>query len=295
MPNHPLFAPIREAVKPADLHNQVQIALAIADPAILKSLLVQCLPPIVQPQQIGRVAVNVAVPLGEGRAADGVLEFEAIQCVLSEPPPLAEGNWRERSRFTQYESELHTLGQNLALAPLVSLLAGSGFCPKQIEEILHLPQDCWHKSWWLAIDAQGDFSQPFLRQIRLLRYVDGSFTLQYKDYFEQSKPPCFTSQLQQVLIAIKPDSQSFSETLRQINEQRSRLQIPQTVLICHTLSDLEAQGFIHQGVSIYSAAEVVLPIQANCLHCGRHECPMNAIAASPIVLCHGYLPETELV
>lgn len=85
------------------------------------------------------------------------------------------------------------------------------------------------------------------------------------------------------------------ETLRQINNQRQALKIQQAVLICNTISELEAQGFIHQGISVYPAIELVLPTQANCAHCGRKECSMNGTLDSPIALCYGFLPESEFV
>jgi bacterioferritin-associated ferredoxin len=177
----------------------------------------------------------------------------------------------------------------------MALLNQSGFSPKHIEEILRLPQDCWHKSWWYAIDANGSYTLPFLRQLRLLHYTDGTFTIQYKDFFEQIKPPCFSSLTQQVLITMKTQEQGFGDALRQINEQREALNLTQAILICNSLSELEAQAFIHQGISIYPAIDLVLPMQADCLQCGRNECPMNGIAESPIALCHGFLPTSEFV
>lgn len=305
MPQHPLFHPVSDAVRTPNVRDQIQMALAIAEPQILKSLLVSCIPSIVPLQQIGTVTAKVAVPTRDHQAADGMVQFEAIRCILAEAPqrpepaPANGHAWtqeiRELAKLTQHVSEVYTLSKNLSLAPLMALLNQAGFSPKQIAEILHLPQDCWHKSWWYAIDANGSYTLPFLRQLRLLHYTDGTFTIQYKDFFEQTKPPCFSSVTQQVLITIKTQEQGFGDTLRQINEQREALNLTQAILICNSLSELEAQAFIHQGISIYPTIDLVLPMQANCLQCGRPECPMNGMAESPIVLCHGFLPAGEFV
>jgi bacterioferritin-associated ferredoxin len=302
MPNHPLFYPLNDD-KAGDYRDRVQIALAIAEPTLLRSLLTQCIPPITEAHLVGSIKTEVGIPAGAHHYADGILNFEAIHCVLADPAhPIelqpANGGWttesRELARLTRHESELQTLTQNLPLAPTISLLAESGFYPNQIENILRLPHDAWHKSWWYALDLNREFTLPFLRHIRTLRYPDGTLTVQFKDYFEQDKPPCFVCQNQNVLIVVKPDQQGFGETLKQINLQREVLGIRQVILICNTIAELEAQAFINQGISIYPAAEVTLPLQANCTHCGRQECPMNGVEGR-IALCYGYLPQSEFV
>jgi hypothetical protein len=303
MPNHPLFYPVSDSIKAASLRDQIQIALAIADASMLRSLLINCIPSMLDWQHIGAVSAELSVPTGDQQAADGILHFEVIRCVLAGTPRLIDmpgtGGWtqesRELARLTRYESEMRTLGQNLPLAPLVSLLAESGFCPKQIEEILRLPRDGWHKSWWYAIDETGEFSIPFLRHIRLLHYPDGTFTVQYKDFFAQEKPLCFSSLPQKLLVAIKTEAHEFGETLKRINYQRQALGIPRAILICNTISELEAQGFISQGISVYPASELILPTRSNCAHCARYECPMNGTTNSPIAMCYGFVPENEYV
>ena len=291
MPHNPLFYSLDGSVRTANLRDQIQIALAIADETLLKALLVNSITPIVQTQCLGSVTSEVGVPTRDQQVADGVLHFETIQCVLAPVPD--EG--RDRSRLTQYESEMQTLGRNLSLALTISLLAAAGFDPKQIEDILRLPQDGWHKSWWRTIDSHFQFTLPFLRHIRLLRYADGTLTLQYKDFYEQEKPACFTRLARKILVAIKPDEQGFGETLKQLNYQREALNIPQAVLVCNRISELEAQAFIRQGISLYPAVELVLPTQANCDRCGRLECPMNGISDSTVALCHGFLAASEYV
>ncbi len=301
MPNNPLFYPLVNRGASAGFHDQVQIALAIADPNILKSLLVDCIPPLADSRYIKMVSSEVGIPTGNQQAADGILHFETMACVLANsfqpgaPPPV--NGWsrdnRELARLTRHESEMHTLGQNLSLAPAVSLLAESGFTPKQVEDILRLPHDGLHKTWWYAMDANGEFTIPFLRHIRTLHYPDGTVTIQYKDFFEQDKPGCFATQSQKVLIMIKSDQQGFGEVLKHINYQRQSLGIRHAILICNTISELEAQGFTSQGISVYPAVELVLPTQANCCGCGRHECPMNGTENSPVAMCFGFLPESE--
>ena len=306
MPTNPLFYPISDAAQVQNLHDQIQIALAIADRHILQSLLENCIPTLAKGHHIHTISTQVGVPTGHQQTADGIVQFESKRCRLAAPGERIELSVmnnsssrtlesRELARLTQHESDLQTLGNNLPLALTVSLLAESGFRPEQIEEILHLPYDAWHKSWWYAIDAGGNFTTPFLRQMRTLRFPDGTFTLQYKDFFEQDNPNCFISLLQKVLILIKPDTQGFGETLKQINYQRQALGINQAILICSTISDLEAQGFINQGISVYPAVELILPTQSNCTHCGRTECGMNGVADSPVALCYGFLPESEFV
>lgn len=304
MPTNPLFYPISDSAYTSNLHDQIQIALAIADRTVLQSLLENCIPTLVKGQHIHTISTQVGVPTGNQLTADGIVHFESMRCRLVEPgEPIGLSvsshsrtlDNRELARLTQHESDMQTLGNNLPLALTVSLLAESGFRSEQIDEILHLPCNAWHKSWWYAIDPGGHFTMPFLRQIRTLRFPDGTFTLQYKDFFEQDNPNCFISTAQRVLVLIKPDTQSFGETLRQINYQREALGIHQAVLICSTISDLEAQGFINQGISVYPAVELILPTQSNCVHCGRRECAMNGVADSPVALCYGFLPESEFV
>lgn len=302
MPNNPLFHPVSERSS-VDLRDQLQMALAIADPQMLKALLINCIPAISEPQKVGSIASEIAIPTSDPQGADGLLQFEAIQCVLAASQPQVDssshGGWtresKEMARLTQHESELQTLAQNLPLAPAISLLSNSGFSPDWIEEILRLPHYAWHKSWWYAVDRNGEFTMPFLRYIRTLHYPDGTLTLQYKDFFEYEKPGCFTSQLQKVLVVIRPEIQGFGETLQRINRQRADLNTNRAILICNTISELEAQAFISQGISVYPAMELALPLQANCQYCGRKECPMNGLSDSPVAACYGYVLESEYI
>lgn len=304
MPSNPLFYPLHDAVRAGDFRDQVQLALAISDANMLKALLANCIPPIADARHIRTISTEIGVPTSHQQAADGILQFEEVKCVLADSQQPVEmhstsGGWtresREMAKLTRHESEMQTLGQNLSLAPMVALLAESGFIPRQIEAILRLPHDAWYKSWWYAIDANGHFSIPFLRYMRTLHYPDGTLTIQYKDFFEQDKPTCFTSLAQRVLVVVRPDGQSFGETLKQINYQRESLGIRQVILICNTISEMEARGYINQGVSVYPAVELVLPTRSDCAHCGRKECVMNGRENSPVAMCYGFLPESEFV
>lgn len=271
----------------ASLHDQVQIALAIADESLLRSLLVNCLPAILPPHQIGTVTAAIGVPIGK-KAVDGVLTVEQIQCILADSIE-AGGTTVRRSdaaRSLKCESELQTIGQSISLAQAIAILQQAHFSPTQIEEILHLSSEGWYKSWWYSIDAEGNFTVPFLRQIRTLRYANGRVTLQYKDHFEQDKPLCFRSQTQQVLVEIETEPQSFRQTLEKINYAKAKLNIPAAILICDRLSELEVQGFVSQQISIYSST-AELPVQADCQSCAT-DCPLQGHTDSPVIACRQY-------
>lgn len=294
MPNHPLFFPIHDSSSSASLHDRVQLALALADAFLLKSLLTNCLPAISAAHLIGEIGAEVSVPSAD-RWADGVLHYEAIQCQLAEQHGAVNyqptgGASPDLARLTQCESATHHLVEHVGLAPLIARLKNAGFCPAQIAAILHLPQDAWHKSWWYGLDEQQQFTSPFLRMLRLRPYADGTFSVQYKDYFEQNQPTCFRSQSQQVQIKIKPEAESFGTVLGQLKQTQGALGVERTILICHTISDLEAQAFINQGIHVYPAAELLLPLRSHCGHCARQECPMNGLADSPVTMCYGFLP-----
>jgi hypothetical protein len=301
--NNPLLRPMNEQTRSLNVRDHIQMALAIADSALLKSLLIHCLPPIADGAHIGTVTSEVGIPVKDHAAADGILQYEAIRCVLAESRPHLDtptnGGWardgKDLARMTQHESELHTLVQNLPLAPAIALLANAGFQQDQIQDILRLPHYAWHKSWWHAIDADGNFTIPFLRCLRTFHYPDATLTLQYRDFFDQTKPDCFTSLPQKILVAIRSHAQGFAETLQCINQQRKVLGIQKAVLVGDGVSELEIQAFTRQNISLYPGYDLMLPVQANCEHCGRHECPMNHRLDSPVVMCRGFLTESELI
>jgi len=301
--NNPLFYSLMEQGRSPTARDQIQMALAIADATLLKSLLVHCFPPIANAAHVGAVTSEVGIPVKDYPSADGILQYEAIRYVLAESRPFVDvptaSGWtrdsKELARLTQHESEMHTLAQNLPLAAAIALLNNAGFQQDQIQDIFRLPHYAWHKSWWYGIDPDGNATYPFLRCIRTFHYPDGTLTLQYKDFFDQVKPECFTSQPQKVLIAIRVDAQGFAETLQQINRQRDALGIQKAVLVCTTASELEIQAFTRQHISLYPVTDTILPIQANCERCDRQECPMCHRADSPVIMCRNFLLGGEFV
>lgn len=301
--NHPLFYSLIEQGRSLTVRDQIQMALAIADPILLKSLLVGCFPPIASADQVGAVSSEVGIPVKDYASADGVLQYESIQYVLAESRPDVNASqargWtrdsKELARLTQHESEMHTLAQNLPLAAAIALLNKAGLQHDQIQDILRLPHYAWHKSWWYGMDAEGDMTFPFLRCIRTFHYPDGTLTLQYKDFFDQEKPTCFTSLPQKVLVAMRTESQGFAETLQQINRQREALGMQKAILVCATASELEIQAFNRQHISLYSATDTVLPLQANCERCDRQDCPLFHRPDSPVIMCRNFLINGELL
>ncbi|MBW4467828.1 MAG: hypothetical protein KME07_20570 [Pegethrix bostrychoides GSE-TBD4-15B] len=282
-------------------HDHVQIALAIADQPVLKSLLTDCTPPIAQSHRIGNLRSSIGIPVAgipAAGAADGLIEFELQHCVLADSPEVLEQDVAEYSRLKgnrrgyldliRCEADSQTLGQMLSLPSAISLLAEVGFSAEASRDILNLPQDGWHKSWWYQADEAEQFTVPFLRLIRCRRYPDGSLTLQYKDFFAQEPPPCFKSRSVKVLVEILPASHQFATTLAKINLARQQLGIEQALLICDQISDLETRGFISQGISIYAATEIALPVQANCLHCATAGCTMQGNPDSPVLFCRRF-------
>jgi len=285
-----------------DLRDQVQMVLAVADAPLLRSLLTDCTPALALPQTLASVDAEVGVT-AKSVAADGVLSFRSIQYMLAEKATTTElpasvsmlRSSRELARLVQHESELQTLQQKLPLAPTVALLEQSGFATQQIQEILHLPQDSWHKSWWYGMDKMGHFTLPFLRCIRILRYPDGTLTIQYKDYFEEEKPNCFANQEYRVLIASKQATENFSETLQRVNQQRAALGVSRAILIAMQLNPMEAEAFMRQGVSVYPLNHLLMPVQADCMRCDRRECPLWRVSDSPVAMCYGFLPTSEVL
>jgi len=88
-----------------------------------------------------------------------------------------------------------------------------------------------------------------------------------------------------ILVEIKTEIQSWADTLRQIKRYQNELKIPKSILVCDTLTELEAQGFINQGISIYPAINLTLPIYADCSICVHVNCPMSGTQNSPVTMC----------
>jgi hypothetical protein len=92
----------------------------------------------------------------------------------------------------------------------------------------------------------------------------------------------------EILVEIKTEIQSWADTLRQIKRYQTELRIPRAILVCDTLTELEAQGFMSQGVSIYPATYLTLPIYADCSICVNGSCPMSGTQNSPVTMCRGF-------
>jgi len=281
------------------LHDRIQIALAIADQGALQSILVDCTPPILPPQRLGQLTAKIGVPIGSQQAADGIIEIGVIDCV----PADTRDTWTTQpldprqpdyAKLTRCESKLHTLGQNLSQAQAIALLTQIGWSSYQIETILALPHQAWHKSWWYTLDAIGDVKIPFLRLLRTRRYSDGTFTLQYKDQYAQEQPSCVWGRTQKVLVEISNEGDKFKQILEKINRARSQLDIEQVVLVCDRLSVMEAKGFISQNISIYAAEKLVFPTQADCALCATIGCPMQGLEQSPVLTCDRFCLDTTL-
>lgn len=297
--NHPsLVGAVANYPNVRSWHDRVQLALAIADADLLKALLVDCIPSITQTHRIGGIHSTIGVPLSADLVAHGLINFEEIGCVLADSPEQLErgvaeysrqnGNQRGYLDLIRCETDMRTLGQTMSLSQAISTLNHVGFGTHQVEEILNLPYDGWHKSWWYQADQTGAFTIPFLRLLRTRRFPDGTFMLQYKDFFAQEQPTCFRSLNQQILIEILPESYQFQAILAKINLARQQLDIAQVLLICNQISDLEAQGFIHQGISLYLSQDPDASMQSNCSVCGTQGCPMQGRIDSPVLLCQQF-------
>jgi hypothetical protein len=280
-------------------HDHVQIALAIADTHVLKSLLVDCTPPLARAEHIGAITSKIGIPVESRKTVDGMIQFESLHCILVNSPAEIEERvaattepqlrQREYLKLTRCESEMQTLGHALTLAQTLAILTQAGFSDEQIDKIVNLPNDAWHKTWWYSLDDEGNFTVPFLRMMRTLRYPDGTFTLQYRDHFAQDKPRYFTSQEHKVMIEIRTEAQTFHKTLERINVSRVQLGIEKALLICDSISELEARGFISQGISVYATQKsVALATQSDCTACANYDCPMNGRSDSPVLTCRQF-------
>jgi hypothetical protein len=276
-----------------------QLALAVADDGFLRSLLTESLPAITHPHEIGTVTVAVGVPLTQGHSShgrmDAVLTFEHINCVLAgsypDAPPLPDlSNHREYQAITPCHSDLATLAQNLPLSEAEALLSRSGFDPDEIQHILNLPSQGWHKSWWYSLTADGFLTVPFQRHIRSRCYADGTVTLQFKDHYAQRRPEGFHSQPQQIPVVVHLPQVSFCDNLAHINLSRQAINTPQAILIANDLSELEVEGYIRQNVSLYRQRSLEHLLHANCRSCAQAKCPLQGVDSSPVLACRSFRP-----
>jgi hypothetical protein len=282
---------------PPPFRDRIQIALAIAEPTILQSILTECLPPIAAPHRIGNISSTIGVPIEAKTSIAGTLHLEEIACILIQSPQEVEqaiatytqshGNPRGYIDLTRCEAETRDLGLITNLAQAIARLTQAGFPSPQIQTLLHLPQEAWHKTWWYMPDESGNFTVPFLRLMRAQYYLDGRISIQYKDLFAEEKPPCFNSQEKKILVEIYSETKGFRKTLEKINYARQKTGIKEALLIGDRFSELEAQGFMSQGISLYAAQEIILPVGANCALCAT-VCPMQGREDSPVLTCQQF-------
>jgi hypothetical protein len=272
-----------------------QLALAVADDGFLRSLLTESLPAIAHLHEIGSVTVAVGVPLPPQGHIDAVLTFEHISCVLAgsypdAPPPPDVSNHRAYQAITPCHSDLATLAQNIPLTEAEALLVRSGFAPDDVQHILTLPSQGWHKSWWYNLNPDGLPTVPFQRHIRSRSYADGTCTLQFKDHYAQQRPEGFRSQSQQLPVIVHSPQSSFCDNLAAINLSRQALDTPQAILIADDLSELEVEGFIRQNVSLYRQRSLEHLLNVNCRSCGQAMCPLQGVDSSPVLACRSFRP-----
>ncbi|MDB9526347.1 hypothetical protein PN498_10145 [Oscillatoria sp. CS-180] len=273
--------------------NQVQLALAIADTALLKSLLVDCTPAIALPHQINQLKVTVGPPPGQKGAehADAVIEYEQLWCTPSEGAPNEDHfSVKDYQSLTRCQSELKTLGWRISLSDAIALLQHGGFQESQIQRILQLPWEGWYRSWWDTFEPQGHLGLPFQRWFRTRCYSDGTYTLQYRDHYAQDAPPCFRGIWQQVPVVINQAAGQFGETLTGLKKACHTLNAQRCILLAdELLTDLEAEGYIRQGVSLYPLQQSALAEQSLCQRCDRNQCPMRHQQNAPIINCRDYV------
>jgi hypothetical protein len=237
--------------------GDLQLALAIANESTLRSLLCQCTPALARSSQVDRVKIQVGVPLaGHEVPLDALMQFEQVHCRLSHQgsPPAPAGATAalpDYQALTPYHSNLQTLVYQVTPEDAIATLTHAGFSPTQSQAILHLPSQAWHKTWWWQLDQQGYPSHPFHRWMRLRCHSNGTLTLQYQDHSAHALPDYFYSEARRVPVAIRSAALSFAATLAFLNQARIAFNTPYALLIGGPLSDLEAEGFMHQSVSLY--------------------------------------------
>lgn len=278
--------------------NQVQLALAIADGGLLRSLLTNCTVAIAHPQQIGQLRVSIGPPPNteDLEAIDAVLDYEHVWCIPSAgAPDIGPSSVREYHYLTRCQSGLQTLAWRVNLAEAIALLQHGGLHEDQIQRILQLPWDGWHRSWWDMFNAQGQLELPFQRWFRTRCYSDGTYTLQYRDHYSQDAPPCFSGIWESVPMMITAPGQPFGDTLAGLRKARHALSASRCLLLADHLSEIEVEGYIRQGVSLYDLAHSHLLHQPLCQRCGCDHCPMQTYQQTPVVACRDYTPLANIL
>ncbi|HEY9878944.1 MAG TPA: hypothetical protein V6D29_10840 [Leptolyngbyaceae cyanobacterium] len=296
MVKSPLARTRRTVNAPTSLQEQIQLALALADEHSLRSLLSDSVPAIARPHEISQIHAEVSIPLpGTGRVLDGLLKFERVRCVLAGTWPTVPAvprlqNHHDFEQVACCQSDLVTLAQNITPSDAIALLSQAGFNADQISRVMHLPSEAWHKSWWFMADGEGFLTIPFQRLMRVRHFGDGTLTLQYKDYYAHERPTGFKGQSVQVPVVIRQSTEGFSAALERANIARQAFSTQQVVLIAETVSDLEAEGFIRQNISLFTAQGALqLPVVADCKHCQQETCPLRGQVHSPVTTCRAFV------
>ena len=272
--------------------NQVQLDLALANEDMLKSLLVDCSPAIARPHQIDQIRIAIGPPAStEGlEHIDAVIEYEQVWCMPSTGAPSGEDfSVRDLQSLTRCQSDLKTLAWRVNLSEAIALLQHGGFDEDQIQRILQLPYEGWHRSWWDTLEPSGHLGLPFQRWFRTRCYSDGTYTLQYTDHYAQDAPRCFRGVWQQVPLMISHHSGQFGEILTGLRKAKHALKTDRCLLLTDQLTELETEGYIRQGVSLYPLHQSAEPEQSLCQRCDRIQCPMSDRADTPILNCKAYI------
>lgn len=274
--------------------NQVQLTLAIANAEMLRSLIAQSRPALAHSHQIGQLRVSVGTPPNTKglEAIDAVVEYEHIYCMVSEGAPAGdEQPMRDYRYLTRCQSDLKTLAWRTSLSDAIALLSHGGFDEEQIQKILQLPWDGWYRSWWDTFDSEGHLSLPFQRWFRTRCYGDGTYTLQYRDFYAQDAPPCFRAVWRQIPVMMVHSGDSFGEVLTTLKQARHALGTPRALLLAVNLTDLETEAYMRQGVSLYSLNQPSALELSLCQQCVRLRCPMHQ-QHTPITSCRDYVAST---
>ncbi|MGK7907430.1 MAG: hypothetical protein AB4040_09420 [Synechococcus sp.] len=279
------------------LRDRIQIALAIADETLLRSMLSNCQPAIAPANTIGHISSAICIAAPEQQTVDGIVEYQAIHCLLgqvqdSRSPEAIDYGWNagDYSRHTRYQSDTLSLANRISMHEAQALLKAAGYSSVQVEQIMKMPPSASHKSWWRMGDLQGQFTQPFLRSLKISYFANGTLSLSYRDAFEQFQPPCFHYSTHRVLVEIQPQVNHFARTLARINRHRVHQNVDWAILIADELSPYEASAFNNQGISLYPDIHLTRPFEADCLNCQNSTCPMMGNDCSPVTACKGFVP-----
>ena len=128
------------------LRDRIQIALAVADDTLLRSMLVNCQPAIAPARTIGKISSAICLAAPQQQTVDGLVEYSEIQCLLgqvqdSRSPEAIDYGWNasDYARYTQYQSETTDLVDGITVSEASDLLESAGYSPHQLQQILQMP------------------------------------------------------------------------------------------------------------------------------------------------------------